>query len=551
MIARCTLMIAVAMSSIVSAAGDDAESIGKLIAILKSDAPVFEKTRACEQLGRRGAGDAVPALAQLLGDEKLGAYARDALEKMTDPSAGDALRESLGVLKGKLLIGAVNSIGVRRDARAVEALAKLAADSVSGAAPEALLALGRIATPEALEVLRRTLASGPAELRPAAAEGCVLGAERLAAQGARDGSLALYDAVRRAEVPAALRLTATRGAILAREAEGVPLLLETLRSDDRATRAMALRAMRELPGAGVTAALAAELHKAAPGLQALMTCALADRHDPAALGAIEAAAASDVDEVRLAALKALGSCGGSSSVPILLEAVLKGRNETEVEVALAGLRRIKAPEADAAILKALPGTEGAAKIKLLEVLGALGGRRAFHAVVACAQDADGSVREAVVRVLGEWRGEEAGPALIDIARDAKDEKTVLRAFGALGTLVSRLGFPNEKKLALVRMALALAERDEEKRVLIDALGSVAAVGTFAVLGKYFKVPSLREDACKAAVAAGENLVRTAPDAVAAAMEKVRATTRTQEVAERAAKVIRRAGEVQRPRGAAK
>jgi hypothetical protein len=65
------------------------------------------------------------------------------------------------------------------------------------------------------------------------------------------------------------------------------------------------------------------------------------------------------------------------------------------------------------------------------------------------------------------------------------------------------------------------------------------------------VPSLREDACRAAVAVGESLVRTAPEAVAAAMEKGRETTRAQDVADRAGKVIRRAGETERSRGAEK
>lgn len=37
----------------------------------------------------------------------------------------EALRDALGKLKGRLLVGVIASIGVRRDAKAVEPLAKM------------------------------------------------------------------------------------------------------------------------------------------------------------------------------------------------------------------------------------------------------------------------------------------------------------------------------------------------------------------------------------------------------------------------------------------
>ena len=101
-----------------SAAAQAAEA-GRLIAVLRSNAATFDKARACQQLAVVGGKQAVPALADLLGDEKLAAYARSGLESIADPAAADALRAALGRLRGNLLAGVVNSIGVRRDAKAV------------------------------------------------------------------------------------------------------------------------------------------------------------------------------------------------------------------------------------------------------------------------------------------------------------------------------------------------------------------------------------------------------------------------------------------------
>jgi len=67
-----------------------------LIAILKdAGAPEFKKAKACYRIGELGAKEAVPALAALLADEHLSAYARYGLEPIPDPSADDALRAAL------------------------------------------------------------------------------------------------------------------------------------------------------------------------------------------------------------------------------------------------------------------------------------------------------------------------------------------------------------------------------------------------------------------------------------------------------------------------
>jgi HEAT repeat protein len=120
----------------------------KLVAILRDEnASVYAKAKACQRLAVVGDKSAVPALAALLAHPELSLYARFALEPNPDASAGEALRAALGRLKGKLLVGAINSIGQRRDARAVEALGKLLHDSDVEVASAANAALARIRPP--------------------------------------------------------------------------------------------------------------------------------------------------------------------------------------------------------------------------------------------------------------------------------------------------------------------------------------------------------------------------------------------------------------------
>lgn len=120
----------------------------KLVAILKeSGSSVYAKGKACQRLAVTGDKTAVPALAALLTDPKLSHYARFALEPMPDPSAGEALRAALGKLKGKLLIGVINSIGMRKDTKAIGPLGELLHNPDSEVAEAANVALARIRPP--------------------------------------------------------------------------------------------------------------------------------------------------------------------------------------------------------------------------------------------------------------------------------------------------------------------------------------------------------------------------------------------------------------------
>jgi len=264
----------------------------QLISVLESNAPPKDKAIPCKQLAIYGTEAAVPALAALLPDKELASWARIALEAIPGPAADDALRQAVGKLKGRLLIGVINSIGVRRDAKAVGRLVRMLKDPDADVAAAAAEALGRIGGNRAAEALEQGLAASPAEVRSAVAYGCILCAEQYLAQGKADQAAKLYDTVRKADVPRQRILEATRGAVLARKSAGVPLLVEQLRSSDKGFFGIALRTARELPGGEVTEALVTELGRAAPDQQVLLLSALADRGDAKALPAVLKAASS-------------------------------------------------------------------------------------------------------------------------------------------------------------------------------------------------------------------------------------------------------------------
>ena len=82
----------------------------ELLAVLRSDATLQEKSAACRQLARIATKESVPTLASMLGDEKLSHMARYALEPIRDPSVDDALRDALGKVQGRPRLGVIGSL---------------------------------------------------------------------------------------------------------------------------------------------------------------------------------------------------------------------------------------------------------------------------------------------------------------------------------------------------------------------------------------------------------------------------------------------------------
>jgi HEAT repeat protein len=136
------------------------------------------KAAACKRLAIVGDGTAVPYLAELLPDTELSSWARIALEAIPGPEADEALRAATANLQGRLLVGVINSLGVRRDAKAVELLIGRLKDDDNDVAAAAAVALGHIGGESAVAALRQAVSSGPKEARAAAAEGVILCAER-------------------------------------------------------------------------------------------------------------------------------------------------------------------------------------------------------------------------------------------------------------------------------------------------------------------------------------------------------------------------------------
>ena len=458
----------------------------KLIAVLQSGAPPQDKAIPCKQLAIYGTKAAVPALAALLTDEKLASWARIALEAIPDPAADEALRAAVGTLQGKLLIGAINSIGVRRDAKATDVLVQKLKDADADVASASAAALGRIGGPQAAKALEQSLASAPPAARSEVAEGCILCAERFLAEGKSDEAVKLYDLVRKADVPKQRVLEGTRGAILARKSAGIPLLIEQLKAEDKALFGIGLRTARELPGSDTTEALVAERGRLSPDRQALLVIALADRGDPKALPAILEAIKSGPKNAALAGLNVMDRIGDASCVPVLLKAVVEGDADL-AQAAKVALVRLPGKEVDQDIVARFGQASGKTRQALIELVGLRRIEAAVPSLVPCAEDADAGIRGAAMAAIAALGGEKQVPDLVRILQKTQDPAERAGIERALTTLVSRSG----AGCAQVLMPLT---QNADSALRVVALHALASVGGPEALGAVKSALNDKDDA---------------------------------------------------------
>jgi HEAT repeat protein len=435
------LVAVLALASNLRAANPDptrAEKENKLISLLQSDAAPADKAIACKKLAIYGSEKAVPALAALLADPHLASWARIALEAIPGRAADEALRNAMPDLHGLLLVGVINSIGVRQDAQAVKDLIGELKNTDPAVACAAAAALGRIGGNRSARALRRDLSRAPAEVRSEVAAGCVECAEQFLAQGNRHAAIRLCRAVRRARVPEERRIEATRGLILAEGSRGIPLLLGLLRSKDKMEFRSGLTIAREAPGQRVTVALADELRRCGPERQPLLLLALAGRHDDAAKPIIVESAERGTKPMRLAAIQVLERQGKLADVPVLLAAATDNDDQV-AQAAIGSLTRFPALGVDEALLGRMPQASGG----LRRVLIVLAGRRQIHGAVPCllkySEGPDAETRVAALRALAVL-GDEAQAmdlaALLQKTQNAEDrqeiEKTLIAICGRSG-----------------------------------------------------------------------------------------------------------------------
>jgi hypothetical protein len=172
------------------------------------------------------------------------------------------------------------------------------------------------------------------------------------------------------------------------------------------------------------------------------------------------------------------------------------------------------------LLSAMQGASLTANSDLLDLLGTVGGETALAGVRQATRSGSDDLQNAATRVLGEWLDTSAAPVLLELAKTGP-EKYRIRCLRGYIRIIRQFGdLKNDERLKMAGIAMAAADRDDEKRLVLDALTRVPTPAAMKMILQAQEDPTLAESASAALVAISKQIVDRNPGIVAQAMTKV-------------------------------
>lgn len=322
-----------------------------------------------------------------------------------------------------------------------------------------------------------------------------------------------------------VRLEAIRALPEIADPSAVPVLVDLLDDADSEISKTAQECLAALPGPETDAAVMGLLNSNVTGQRLISLELIGRRRMTTSIDALLEAAQDTDAKVRQTALKKVGELGCPAQLPALLDLFMNLETSQDLNAAEQALRDICVQFDDrqsctGKLVSLLPQATPAQKSTLLRVLRTLGGTDALQAVREALNDSDEEVHSTAVRVFCAWKNAEAAPDLLRLAQTAanpKDKTLCLRAY--LG-MASHPDISLNDRLSMCRKGGELVQQDEEKRLLLAALGSIESVDALDMIVPYLNESAVRDVAGAACVSVGEKIIQQKPNEVAQAMDKV-------------------------------
>jgi hypothetical protein len=261
------------------------------------------------------------------------------------------------------------------------------------------------------------------------------------------------------------------------------LLIDEIQADDRDRFHMGLRVARELPGAGVTKALAAQYDRLPPARQALLVALLADRRDAAALPAILKAAQSEAVATRLAAVGMLAKLGDPSTIAVLWQAAVDD-DAAIAAAAQAGLTSLRSAQVDAAVVAKLKADDPKVRRIAMELAGLRRIASAEPMLRAALNDSAEPVRLAAVKSLGMTMNPKDLSPLIDRMLASSSKPEIAAAQQGLKAACMR---STEREASATQVIASLSKASPAQKAalfeVLSAAGGTAALDAVAAAAK--------------------------------------------------------------------
>jgi type 1 glutamine amidotransferase/HEAT repeat protein len=282
-------------------------------------------------------------------------------------------------------------------------------------------------------------------------------------------------------------------------ADSVPTLLASFTREDREAAGTAVYSLSRLTGVGIDYQFGSAFRQGDLTTQAAILQASRMRGEvalaPLALQAIEH---SD-PELRAIAYWTLETVGAESDIPVIVRRAITERNEKTRSAAEDAIVRIAKHNDSAAeiIMNSLTPKESAAEGAqgtILRVLTRIGDDASLPMVRAAAASTDPAIREAGILSLVNWP---TATPIKDVERMAASGKSksdrLIGLRGYLRMLTLPTDRPADETVQMYERALALASREEEKKIAMAGLAAVDHPRKVIIAKRYQGDPAVKDE----------------------------------------------------------
>lgn len=423
----------------------------------------------CQQLAVIGTEACLPALSQLLKNPESVGIACLALANNPSPKADAVLRSAARKLTGLPLVQVTQTIGARRDSGSVSLLKRLAASEDKAVAGAAVVALGNVASPQALSVLKNIRQRQDPATAAEADEAALLAAAHLRGSGNVRAAARLCEELLKSNAPNHVRRGAFETLVRLDRDGGQQRAADAMVARDPILSRPAIAAVATLKGDGVSKRFAALMPSLDTHEQVLLIQALAARGDSEARSAIQASLSSADHAVRASAITALGQIGDASTVPAIASALDRQPVADELKAIEAALTSLQGGEpVDKAIAVELDRRASGIRTPLLAALARRADPTSFATLQREATSADPTIVRLAFQGLSRIATSKDVPALLNALVGLRSQEGREDAEGAVAQALNRIGDP-ARQSALLREFLNRSNQPDARAALIRLL----------------------------------------------------------------------------------
>jgi HEAT repeat protein len=543
------------------------KATGPLVSLL-SGASASAKVGILNALGHRNDRQALPAVAKELGDtdkttvqaaaRALGRMPGQETAKVLSAARGTALKEALAAVNDAYLLCADQLLrdGKQKDAFAIYHELNKPSESKAtrlAALQGVLKASGDDAGKLILDILRGEDVAAR-QIAIAQIENCSAGALKplgqqldklpipsqvmvLTAMAARgDKSMAQIAVIASESKNEAVQRAGVQALGSLGDASVVPLLLGKITAKSPQS-AVASDSLAKIPGDEVTQQLIVALKKEKDHVPALISILQRRKATAAVPSLLDIAGNPGLRNAAFAALQDLAEPTRVPEMVLLMMKMPKGKDRGQAEQTIVAVcAKIQDPEQRAdPVLRLYRKSPKEQQIDLLPLLGKLGGKESLKEVQAALASEKGDAFDSAFAALCHWPDASVSDELqryVQTSPPGQREKALRSLIHVNGLVTDR---PVEARLASLKKAMELSQKDDDRKLALEAMGNVKHIDTLRYVVGYLDHKTLSQSACKAVVELAHSKMLREPNRAEfhKALDRVIATSKNQQLVERA------------------